>query len=441
MYPFKPLGVYALDRALDHPAGSARLGRMLEALNIPRDQLKIITDENLPEVVAELQSLWPPAEAPEGIPIHWTRPFIFTLQRLQEEPIDLDGLLARCPEGTPRHWVDDIYGGFRTKWRRKRQFDEESNLVCWTAWEFGTQSGCPHGCQYCNRGKNGKYIAMGLNVEDYVDQVVEPVMRENPWQKCFRMIAWDADHIAFEPEYGVFDLVSRKCAELGDRYIYFHTKSANVEWLADIEPKYRKHIAGVWSTTGAETASTQEPGAATAEERIEAARRCQEMGVSVRFKFKPIVPTRNWREDYAATIKQMLEKVRPESIGMTVVMWMDASSLRDRLEMGELDPAFVDALNASEEEMRGVRSGPFPPSVRKEIYSFLIQEIRRWDKDALLYISTETPQMWEELGEELGQDPRAFVCGCGPVALPGGKLGLSGDFKHSTCVHHGFPDE
>jgi hypothetical protein len=411
---------------------------MLDGLGKAQEQVQVFSNQTVPEVVAQLRELWPPAEVPEGTSVYWHRPLVFTLHNLQEPRPDFGEVHARCPEGTPRQWVDELCGSLKSSWRRTRKFDEKDNLVCWTAWEFGTQSGCPHGCQYCARGKDGKYIAMSLNLEEYVDQVVDPIMRDNPWQKCFRMIATDADVIAFEPEYEIFDLLSRKCAEFGDRYVYFHTKSANMDWLTDLP--HRKHVAGVWSVTGEQTARDTEPGAASALERFEAARRCQEMGLSVRFKLKPIVPTRNWREDYAATIRHMLERVRPDSIGMTVVMWMDAPSLRTRLDMDALDPAFVQALDESAEEMKGVRSGPFPHAVREEIYRFLIGEIRRWNKDALLYVSTETPQMWEALGEELGQDPRAFVCGCGPAALPGGKLGLTGEFRHSTCVHEGFPD-
>ena len=58
--------------------------------------------------------------------------------------------------------------------------------------------------------------------------------------------------------------------------------------------------------------------------------------------------------------------------------------------------------------------------------------MRRWDKDVLLYVSTETRGIWDELKDELGQDPRAYVCACSSVAVPGRKLKLCDALRYST---------
>ena len=438
MYALKPLGVYVLDEVLSHDLASARLHRMLDALGMSLGDVTIITDENLPEVVGELQSLWPPDDPPADVPIHWTRPLVFTLQQLEGEAPDYADVLARCPEGTSKGTIDKIHGWIKPKGYRTRESDRERNLVCWTAWEFNTHNGCPHGCQYCGAGKSGKFITVGLNLEEYVEQVVGPTLTENPWQKCFRMIGEGADQIAFEPEYGMFDLATRKCAEFGDRYMIFHTKAANVDWLADLE--HKDHVICLWSVCGEECARIIEPSAASSIERFEAARKCQEMGLSVRFKFKPFVPIRNWREDAAKAVENLFAHARPDSIGMTVLMWMNAERLRSLIDPELLDPEFVAAMDEAEEDLRGVQSGPFPLDKRLEVYRFMMREIRKYDKDVKLYVSTEAPDVWHEIGEELGQDARAFLCGCGPVALPGAKLGLSGEFKCSTYCREGFPD-
>ena len=70
--------------------------------------------------------------------------------------------------------------------------------------------------------------------------------------------------------------------------------------------------------------------------------------------------------------------------------------------------------------------------MRSEIYRFLIKEVRRWDKDVLLYISTESRDMWDELKDELGQDPCAYICACSSVAVPGRRLALSPGLRYST---------
>ncbi len=439
MYALQPLGLYAQDKVLEDRLASQRLDRMLDALGRTRADLTVYSDSNLPQVAGDLETLWPPENPPEGVPLHWTRPLVFTMQHLEGEAPDCSELLARCPEGTRAHTLNALNGWIRTRGYRSRASDKERHLVCWPAWEFGTQTGCPHGCQYCGDGKSGKFIALGMNLEEYVEAIVGPTLAENPWQKCFRMIAWNSDHIAFEPEYGMFDLATRKCAEFGDRYMIFHTKAANVDWLAELE--HKEHVICLWSVAGKEAARIIEPSAASSLERFEAARKCQEMGLSVRFKFKPFVPVRNWREDAAEAVENLFSCARPDSIGITVLMWMGAEALRRRIDVSLLDPEFVEAMDAAEEDLQGVQSGPFPIEKRLEVYRFMIDEIRKHDLDVNLYVSTEAPEVWDAIGDELGQDGRRFLCGCGPVALPGAKLGLSAEFNCSTWEHEGFPDE
>jgi hypothetical protein len=295
---------------------------------------------------------------------------------------------------------------------------------------FGTMMGCPHECQYCGTGKSGKFISITLNLEDYMEQVVGPCIEKNSWNKCFRMIKVVADLITFEPEYGLFDLFTRKLAEYEGRYGHFHTASDNVDWIADLP--HRDRLLGVWSTTCEAVSRDLEPGSPSAIDRFEAGRKCNEMGIPVRYKFKPMIPIRNWREEYASAIEEALKRSDPESIGFCVIMWMDYDELTKKIDPGLLDPEYVQAARTAVEEMKGVRVGPFPHNVRAEIYRFLINEVRRWDKDVLLYVSTESRGMWDDLKDELGQDPRSYVCACSSVAVPDRKLALSPDFRYST---------
>ena len=188
----------------------------------------------------------------------------------------------------------------------------------------------------------------------------------------------------------------------------------------------------MWSTSCETVARDLEPGSPSAIDRIEAGRKCQEMGIPVRYKFKPIIPIRNWREEYASIIEQALKRSNPESIGFCVIMWMDMASLLNRLDANLLDTEYVDAARAASEQLEGSKTGPFPHHVRAEIYRFLINEARRWDKDVLLYLSTESREMWDELKDELGQDPNSYICACSSVAVPGGRSALSPDLRYST---------
>jgi hypothetical protein len=188
----------------------------------------------------------------------------------------------------------------------------------------------------------------------------------------------------------------------------------------------------VWSVTCEAGAREIATGTGRALDRIEGARTCQELGIPVRYKFKPIIPVRNWREEYAWIIEEMFKQTSPESVGFCLYIWNDYETMIDTIGPDLLDPACLEAAREARDEMEGARTGPFPHELRKEIYRFFIREVRRWDGDVPLYVCTETREMWDELKDQLGQDPRRYVCGCSSVAAPGGRLALCPGFRYST---------
>jgi DNA repair photolyase len=431
MYPLTPLRTYALDRVYDDARCVARMERILNAIGVKPGEVRRITEQNLPDVVADLAVLWPPVAVPPGQVRSFMRPLVFTTMDLDYDRRDLTPMLQRCAPGTPDGMVRNIFGHLTTAIdQHPHHLDQRHDCVCWPTYNFGTMSGCPHGCLYCGAGREGKFITVALNLEEYMDKVVKPVIEANPWNRVFRMILNGADLMTFEPEYGLHALFSQVLAQYEDRWGHFHTGSSNVDWLADLP--HRDRLVGVWSVTCEAVARDIEPGTGRAIDRIEAARRCQALGIPVRFKFKPVIPVRNWRDEYAWIIEQMFKRTKPESVGFCLYVWNSYESLITSINPDLLDPEYLEAARNAQEEMKGVRAGPFPHEARKEIYRFLIREVRRWDPDVLLYVSTESREMWDELKTELGQDPRSYICGCSSVAVPGRRLAISPGFRYST---------
>lgn len=431
MYPLQPLKVYAPESIQDDPRQVARMERMLAAVTPADGNVVWINDANIGDVARELVTLWAEAEKPADVPAGYLRPLLFTKLSVAEEPQPMDDVMARLGEGVPEGVINHILGNFRPIQEYHRYAnDYQQNRVCWPTWDFGTMVGCPHGCRYCGFGKSGAYITVATNLEEYMDVVVPRTIAQFPWQKCFRMIGWSGDEITLEPEHGTFELFLKKLAE-HDRYGYFHSAGANVDWIADLPN--RERLIGIFSITTETIARDIEKGTGHAFDRFDAGRKLNEMGVSVRYKFKPTIPIRNWREEYARAIEYALNVSEPESLGFGVIMWMSLEAVGQRLDGLEmLDPEFVKAAQDAAEEMEGNVVAPFPHHVRKEIYQHLIREARKWSKDVKLFLSTESREMWDELKDELGQDPRAFLCGCSPVAPPGGKLTMTQGCPYST---------
>jgi hypothetical protein len=434
MYRLHPAKVYMLDSVGENPTSLARMKRILQALGMNADDVAVINRQNIYDISLELLA-WPTGRLAPGIPAQHQRPLVFTnvaVDRLQKQ----GGFLPTRRSDIRNQMVAHILGRMpllqRNFWSQRVP---DPDRVCWKSLDFCVMSGCPHGCHYCTFGKWGTFITVGLNIEEYMAKVVGPTVEKNPWQRSFGIIGPAADVITFEPEYGVFAAFLEKLSHYEGRYGYFHTSSDNVAWITDL--RHRERLIGVWSITTDSVARKIEPGAPTATQRLKAARACQDLGVPIRFKFKPVVPIRNWREEYAHVIERTFRLTRPESIGFCVLMWMTFGELKDRINLELLDPAYVIEAERSTDDLKKKLTGPFPHQVRAEIYRFLIGEVRRWDTKVPIFLSTESRAIWDEMAPELGQDPRTFVCGCNPVQLPGPRMFASSKLPFSTYIRAG----
>ncbi|HNZ38930.1 MAG TPA: radical SAM protein [Candidatus Latescibacteria bacterium] len=283
--------------------------------------------------------------------------------------------------------------------------------VCRPQWRIHQGRGCPHQCAYCSLGG---YLITHVNTEDYIDRLAD-LLAQNPWQKTW---LYDdvMDVLTLEPELDTLAPLMRFFERTGDRYLILHTKSDRVHGLIEADAPHNTIIA--WSLSGPTQSHRIEPVAGTTESRIEAARQCQDAGMTVRYKFKPIVPIKNWREEAEYTVDLALRRTKPDNLSMTTLMWMDSAELTRCIPEELLDAEFLQAARNAHEEMKDSRVGPYPHAVREEIYRHYLRAIRNRHPDIPVTISTESLDMWKSLGTDLGFTPATYVCGCGAGATP-----------------------
>jgi len=410
MYPLQPPSVSVFDRALADPRSAARVEGMLAALGLNFDAVARVTDADIPELIQ--RHGWADARLRQGLlGEHQPLSLVFNTFRFDEAP-PAGPLMSACPSGTSSGLVNNLLGHGGRELARE-QFTSQRG-VCRARVQFDTIYGCPHGCRYC---AGGKVSVIFTNLEGFLARHVIPATESEPWQKVFMFNSALSDTLCFEPEYGMSKLLADYFSGTPDQHYLIHTKSANVDFLLDLD--HRGHTILLWSLTGDTASRVVEPGTASGPERIEAARRCQEAGYPIRFKLKPIVPVRGWREEYRELVALLFARVRPESVGLFMLAWMDADELENCLDPDLLDPAFLQALRDSASTMKGVRAGPFPHAARCEVYSVLLDEIRKHDREVPVFLCTETTEMWQAFGSRLGVAPHNYVCGCGPQCAPG----------------------
>ena len=431
MYKLRPARVYAHDRVEENPDSLARMTRMLRALGLSVGDTVEYSQNSVHDVVRELLA-WSAGKDVNDRSFLLSRPLAFTEMVLDRGAGDGDD--PSDPQWNPStQFVRCLMGrGPLVQRIDRREQGPGADVVCWAAIDFCLAWGCPHGCRYCSAGQWSPFIAVGANVDEYMDKVVAPAVEARSGQKCFGVIGPTADVITLEPEFGVFGAFLQKLSEYEGRYGYFHTSSDNVDWVAGLP--HRDRLIGVWSLAAEAVSRELEPGTPSAMRRIVAARRCQDLGIPVRFKLKPVIPVRNWRDEYATLIEAVFKLTRPESIGFCVLTCMSLRDLGERIALDSLDPALVTKAASAADLLKGSWQRPFPHEARSEIYRHLIREVRRRDADIPVFLSTESPDMWDELQGELGQDPRTFTCGCSPIALPGRRMAFSGELRSSTYV-------
>jgi spore photoproduct lyase len=167
-----------------------------------------------------------------------------------------------------------------------------------------------------------------------------------------------------------------------------------------ISSKFRKRIVVSWSLNSPFIASTEEHGAQSIRNRVEAAKRCQSEGFTLGFHFDPLIEHPRWKEGYVRTIEMMEKHLDPKR-----VIWISLGCLRylpvlkaiirsRRPDTHILDGEFV---SASDGKMRY-----FKP-IRMEMYAFMAEKLTEWHKDLGLYLCMESDDVWEG---SLGWSPR-----------------------------------
>ena len=409
MYPLSPQTVFVFERALEDERSAARVMTMLGALGRKLPSVERVADGDIPEMIAARG--WQDARLRQGRHAEHTEPaLVFGTLRLDGE-VDTASVLELCPPGSPAPLVQQLLGGGGANVHHERR---DPNRVCRSRVQFDTIYGCPHGCAYCS---GGKVAVINTNIEEFVERQVMPLSAANPWQKVFMFNSSLSDTLCFEPEYGMSAILAEYYASTPDQHYLIHSKSANVDWLLDLDHRGRTIL--LWSVSSATASRRVEPGSATMEERIAAARRCQEAGYPVRFKLKPIVPLANWREECEALVARLFAEITPENIGLCMVAWMPAAELEAIIDPACLDQRFLAAMRDAVEEMAGVLPGPFPHEVRAAIYGFYLEQIRRHDPDVPVFLCTESLAMWREFEDRLGVDAGHYACACGPQSSPG----------------------
>ncbi|MBC8460720.1 MAG: hypothetical protein H8D67_22265 [Deltaproteobacteria bacterium] len=295
MVKMKPPKVYVHKRVYESELSSKRLDRMME--NIETGDLQLVDDASLEEAVKANRWVQLAGKRTGEIKRKFDPTIIFnTFRFLPQE--ELKGLAQKYPALSGYNFLGDGHWTFRDATRYL-------NGVCKSAYEIHSAWGCYHACDYCHVRD---FLNIMLNLEEFVEHLDELVKRYS-WQKLYKYDN-QTDTICFEPEYGASELFVNYFANQDDKYLMLYTKSDNVDHLLNLA--HNGHTIISWTVSCNTVAREIEKQTPTMEERVQAAVKCQKAGYTVRFRFSPIIPIKNWQAENREMIEKLFAKVKKE---------------------------------------------------------------------------------------------------------------------------------
>jgi spore photoproduct lyase len=178
-------------------------------------------------------------------------------------------------------------------------------------------------------------------------------------------------------------------SDFSNAYLMLLTKSNNIDNLLSLEPN--EHTVLSWSLNPQRIIKQYELGTANIDERIKAAKLCQEHGWRIRFRIDPGILHLNWQTEYSDLIRKVLTATTPENITLGMLRLLPGHLRLATQAYGNrarelLNHNFV--RGASDSKLR------YSANQRVEFYSFLIDAIRSFDKNVSLGLCRETPEIW-----------------------------------------------
>lgn len=190
-------------------------------------------------------------------------------------------------------------------------------------------NGCYYSCMYCflqitYRGVH-PYIKINVNINDLKESILNIAKKEiekNPNRKINFNCGEKLDSLSFD-KYTNFTkellpfFAERK--ELTNSTLLLLTKSTcidNLIKLAKNNPKITKRTILSWSINAEEYAKKYEIYTPLPSERLKSAKKCQDLGYTIRLRIDPMLFLPHWKKHYKNLVKEIFEKnkLKPEVI-------------------------------------------------------------------------------------------------------------------------------
>jgi spore photoproduct lyase len=259
-------------------------------------------------------------------------------------------------------------------------------------------NGCPYRCTYCYLAlvyrKHHPFIKINTNYDTMLRQIAK--LAEGQLHKTSFNMGEMLDSLALDHITNLAPMLVDFFSRLPNAYLMLLTKSTNIVNLLAVKPNNQTVVS--WSINSREAIRQYELDTADLDERINAAKLCQQHGYRIRFRIDPGILHLNWRNSYAEMIENLLTSTEPENITIGMLRLVPGHS---RMVSQAYPVEIAKALQkqnltdlCSDGKLR------YPEQQRIEFYTFPIDTIRGLNKTVPVSLCRETPHVLNALKDK-----------------------------------------
>jgi spore photoproduct lyase len=277
--------------------------------------------------------------------------------------------------------------------RRLKPCPGTSNHICCGYHVINAITNCPMDCSYCvlQTYLTNPLLTLYSNWDDMLGEI-EDFLSLKP-QALVRLGTGElSDSLALDPIFPLSQVLIPFFAERKNGILELKTKSEEVGHLLSLEHRNRTVVS--WSLNPLRIIEEEEIGTASLEQRIKAARRCQEKGYLLGFHFDPILYHEGWEEGYRETITSLFQQIDPRRVA-----WVSLGGFRyppqlkaiakerfskTRIFLGELFPG-------KDAKFRYLKD------IRVEMYQKMVGWLQQVDPTLFVYLCMESHEVWTQV--------------------------------------------
>ncbi len=265
-------------------------------------------------------------------------------------------------------------------------------MVCCNYYTVNLLKNCIYDCSYCFlQGflDNNPLLVAYVNIEDLLREL-EEVFSAFP-DRVFRVGTGElTDSLALEGLIPYSDYLIPFFNQKKNAVLELKTKSDRVEEL--LQQADPANVIVSWSVNPPEIIESEEKGTPNLQQRLQAARLCQEKGYRIGIHFDPIILYPGWERGYQDLVRELFQTLSAERIE-----WISLGSFRYRSNLKPVIKARHNGTRLFNSEHVPSKDGKYRylRPLRNRAYDAMRTWLKEYSPDLSVYLCMETKEVWE----------------------------------------------